>query len=160
MPDRQGRGAYEDESRIERHNQRPLENPGGLQDDRREPFRKRVDKIIEPENSSKFRGGSMSNPQNLADQLGWCNTTRHYLHDLQEDVRHVARFYAQTVEDLRGDQYLSELLNRLIPLRDEFNNRAEATVRHIDDVHIDYVDQQSDSVSSQLSVIMNLPSRV
>lgn len=102
----------------------------------------------------------MSNQQNLADQLGWCNTTRHYLQDLQNDIRHVARIYAQTVEDLRGDQYLLELLNRLSPLRDEFYNRAEATVCHIDDVHIDYVDQQSDSISNQLSAIMNLPNRV
>ena len=159
MPDRQGRGPYEDESRIERPNMRPLENPGGG-DDPREPFRKRVDKILKPEDSGNFGGGNMSSAQNLADQLGWCNTTRHYLQDLQNDIRHVARIYAQTLEDLQGDQYPRELFDRFPPLRDEFYNRAEATVRHIDDVHIDYVDQQSDSVSTQLSVIMNLPTRV
>jgi hypothetical protein len=101
----------------------------------------------------------MSNPQNLADQLGWCNTTRHYLEDLQADIRHVARAYFQTVEDLGGDQYLLELQQRLIPLRDEFNQRAEAACRHIADAHIEYVNQQSDSVSDQLSVIMGLPSQ-
>ena len=102
----------------------------------------------------------MSNPQNLADQLAWCNTTRHYLTDLQNDIRHVAQQYFGTIDGLRGDQYLLELLNRLIPICEEFNVRAEATVRHIEDAHIDYVDQQSDSVSDQLSVIMNLPKAV
>lgn len=98
------------------------------------------------------------NAQNLADQLGWCNTTRHHLEDLQSDIRHVARQYYQTIEGLRGDQYLLELLNRLVPVCEEFNRRAEATYRHIDDVHIDYVNQQADSISTHLATAMNLPS--
>ncbi len=97
------------------------------------------------------------NVQNLADQLGWCNTTRHYLEDLQHDIQHVARMYYQTLDGLRSDQYLLELFNRLVPICEEFSRRAEATVRHIDDAHIDYVIQQADSLSTQLSEIMNLP---
>ena len=141
MTDRQGRGSDWDESRIERHNQRPLETGPDVSTE--------VHRILE--------NRTMSNPQNLADQLGWCNSTRHYLEDLQHDIQHVARQYFETVETLKGDQYLQELWVRLLPLRDEFNTRAEHTFRHIDDVHIDYVNQQADSVSNQLSVIMGLP---
>lgn len=173
----QGRGPYEDESRIERHNQRPLENwPGDDDDDppggrRRggpppdndggggpafkriiEEVRKNTDGVFAPSHRS-----TNMNAQNLADQLGWCITTRDQLQDLQADIRHVARQYYQTIEDLRGDQYLLELLNRLMPLCEEFSRRAEATVRHIDDAHIGYVNAQADAVSAQITVIMNLP---
>lgn len=99
----------------------------------------------------------MSNPQNLADQLGWCNTTRHHLQDLQGDIRHVERVFIESLAQMRGDQYLNELLARLQPLCNEFGARAQATVQHVEDSHISYVDQQANSVSNQLSAIMGLP---
>lgn len=100
----------------------------------------------------------MSNTQSLADQLGWCNTTRNQLQDLEADLRHTVQVYFTTIDQMRDDQYLHEAWQRLLPFRDEFQARAEATCRHIDDAHIDYVNQQADSVSTQLSAIMNLPS--
>ena len=98
----------------------------------------------------------MSNSsQSLANQLGWCSTTRHYLEDLGADIRHVGQIYDQTISDMASADYFDEYLKQLIPLCEEFNARAEDTVRHIDDVHVAYVNRQSDTVRAELDIILN-----
>ena len=88
--------------------------------------------------------------QSLDTQLGWCITTRDYLEDLGADIRHIARFYDTTIDNFASNRYVDEMLQELVVLRDEFNERAENAVRHIDDVHVTYINKQSDLVRAEM----------
>lgn len=181
--DNQGRPPLQDEKRIEFHKQRPRENPLGGDDPpppdgtlvgggpppkrssgvagiavRSSVVKEAVGKILDANDMNS--GGVMSNVQDLADQLQWCVTTRRHLEGLQNELIQSARLYYQTIDELQGNQYLLQLLQRLLPLRDEFNRRAEVAYRHIDSDHVDYVNQQADSIANQLASIMNLPSNL
>jgi len=89
--------------------------------------------------------------QKLADQLGWCITSRDYLQQLDSELRHVTRQHFESLQALRSQNYMDEYLQRLTRLAHEFSDQAEATVRHIEQEHMTYIDQQARLISSVLS---------
>lgn len=98
----------------------------------------------------------MGAQQSLEDQLRWCNQSRRNLQDLQQDLRNAALGFIGTIDELKSQQYLQELLARIAPLCDEFYDLAYQTSQHIEDAHIGYVMQQADSVCNQIEVINQL----
>lgn len=167
MNDNQGRPPFYDEGRIEHHKKRPLENYPGLDDEGPPPpgggggvgplkdsIANRVSQLL---STGSNRGGNkMGTQQSLEDQLRWCNQSRRNLQGLQQDLRNAALTFIGTVDELRSQQYLQELLARIAPLCDEFNDLAYQTSQHIEDAHIEYVMQQADSVCNQITVINQL----
>lgn len=151
MPDKQGRGPYWDEGRIERHNQRPLEQGPGVPE--------KVARILD--SSQKHSGSSSTgNFNSLAFQLEWCINMRKKLQELQHDLRLVSRSYGEAIDNLIQERYANEFLQRMLPLREEFSKRAQSTVIHIDDAHLEYINRQADKISTELSTIMNLPKQI
>lgn len=97
----------------------------------------------------------MSNePQSLANQLGWCITTRDYLEDLNGEIAHIARQYENSVDFLRTHGYLGELLNEISAMQDEFQIKAEELIKHINNEHLSYINAQSSAVSGAIQSLL------
>lgn len=92
----------------------------------------------------------MSDVQSFANQLGWCMTSRDYLHGLQDEIKYVGKQYVQSFEALQQAQYVQELLLEMRPLLQEFIQSADDVIRHIDDRHVAYIDVQARDVSTEL----------
>lgn len=95
--------------------------------------------------------------QGYANQLGWCITTRDYLSNLQEEIKHVGRQYHGCCEELRSNHYMSELMPRLDAKMREFVSLADATIVHVENVHLSYINERAKFVSEELRAIQNAP---
>lgn len=161
--DTRGRGKHTDDSRIERPNMRPIENPGGGDEppgpgsrDHAPPpdpddIPGRVNKILE---DSKNEGPPMNDRQSYAFQLQWMQNTRRNLQDLQSEMVSVAKMFDDAMEALAADQYLRECYSKLQPLHQEFISECRETVIHIEDVHIGYLKQQQKVVEEAARKIL------
>jgi len=94
----------------------------------------------------------MADVQNLADQLGWCNTTRDYLESLTEQLRTINKTYELTVDDFTAKGYFSDLREDLglDEMQQEFTDMTNNLIRYIEDEHIDYIDDESKIVLDAL----------
>ena len=93
---------------------------------------------------------SGSSPQSLANQLGWCVTSRDYLTNLQGEIKYLGREYYNHIEQLRGCHYLDEPLRKLRPLMLAFVQAADEVVKHIENEHLAYIKAKAKDVSEKL----------
>ncbi len=92
----------------------------------------------------------------LADQLGWCITTKDYLNNLNQELMYVKGNYRNSVDTLRGAGYLQELMPSLEKICQEFEEEVEGLVRYIEDEHTAYVQGRSATISEQINQAMGL----
>ncbi len=88
--------------------------------------------------------------QQLADQLGWCITTKDFLNELNNELKYVASRYESMVESLEAGNYLQEMLNQIRFMQEEFKNETDSLIGYIEREHLDYIDKQSQKVQSEL----------
>ena len=88
--------------------------------------------------------------QQLADQLGWCITTKDFLNELNGELKYVSMQYEQMVESLEAGNYLQEMLKQIRFMQEEFKNETDSLIEYIESDHLDYIDKQSQKVQSQL----------
>ena len=93
----------------------------------------------------------MSDPQSLANQLGWCITTQDYLNDLNHELRYVAGQYESMVTMLQEYGYIEELLKPIQGMLHEFSESADDLVRHVEGEHLAYIEKQSKHIQGVLS---------
>lgn len=92
----------------------------------------------------------------LADQLGWCITTKDYLNNLNSEMLYVANRYTDMVEQLQSTGYMNDLLPMIQNLNNEFDKEIKEIVKYIEGEHIAYIQKQSSAVSDQINKLMNL----
>lgn len=92
----------------------------------------------------------------LADQLGWCITTKDYLNNLNSEMLYVANRYTDMVEQLQSTGYMNDLLPMIQNLNNEFDKEIKELVKYIEGEHIAYIQKQSSAVSDQINKLMNL----
>ena len=95
----------------------------------------------------------MSNIQSFANQLGWCIQTQSYLNELNSEIRYVSDRYAQSVDMLRKNGHLEEMLMRVQEMQSEFEESANDLIQHIEMEHLDYIENQSKSIQKTLSAL-------
>jgi hypothetical protein len=93
----------------------------------------------------------MNDTQSLANQLGWCITTKDYLNNLNTETRYVANQYEAMVDMLKKSNYLAELLPQIQQMQQEFQESTDDLIKHIESEHLAYIENQSKSVQSILS---------
>lgn len=93
----------------------------------------------------------MTTTQSLADQLGWCITTKDYLNNLNQEFSYITRQYEQLVDQLKQQQYLTELLAQIEAMQQEFQQQADDLIRHVEGEHLAYIDNQSRIVQASLA---------
>jgi len=95
----------------------------------------------------------MADTQRLADQLGWCITTKDYLNNLDNELRHIASQYQHTVDELKQHGYMADLLPRIEQLNETFQNETQALIRYVEEEHLAYIDKQSRSIGETLEAL-------
>ena len=86
----------------------------------------------------------------LADQLGWCITTKDYLNGLNSELKYVANNYVSAVDDLKQYGYIEEMLPDLEQLSQEFDSEINRIIQYIENEHFDYIDKQSQTIRDQM----------
>lgn len=92
----------------------------------------------------------MSNIQELADQLGWCITTKDFLNDLNNELQFVANQYDTMTDNLAQSGYMSELLKEVEVMNEEFNQETAKLIGYIESEHLEYIHKQSQSIQGVL----------
>lgn len=92
----------------------------------------------------------MADMQELADQLGWCITSKDFLNELNAEIRFVANRYASTVESLAEGGYMGELLSHIQFMQQEFEESTDVLIRYIESEHLEYIDKQSRQIQGVL----------
>lgn len=93
----------------------------------------------------------MNDTQSLANQLGWCITTKDYLNKKNAEMRYVANQYENLVLMLKQQQYLAELLTPMQLMQQEFENSTNDLIKHIELEHLAYIEEQSKQIRAVLS---------
>ncbi len=86
----------------------------------------------------------------LADQLGWCITTKDYLNNLNKELLFVSSRYEEAVSELGRLGYLQEMLPQMQNMQRDFESEVSNLVSHIEGEHLAYVDKQSQAIVAQM----------
>ena len=96
------------------------------------------------------------NPNSLADQLGWCITTKDYLNNLNSEMLYVKNQYQNMVTNLRSSGYMSDLLPMIENMSTDFDTEINALVKYIQDEHLAYIQVQADATASAINTLMDI----
>jgi len=91
----------------------------------------------------------------LTDQLGWCITTKDYLNDLIDEIESTGNAYEGMIDELRKNGYFGDIAEPLIRNQQQFQNEVDSLKKYVADEHLDYIQQQADSVSATLRKLLN-----
>jgi len=101
----------------------------------------------------------MSNEQSLADQLGWCISTKDFLNELNAEIRYVSNNYESTVEYLQQGGYMKEFLTDIQYMQQEFDESVGDLVSYVESEHLEYIDKKSHEIQGMLEEAMRLQGR-
>jgi len=88
----------------------------------------------------------------LAEQLGWCITTKDYLNNLNAELKYVSNSYLDFADELKNSRYLKEMLLNLDldVLTKEFEEEIDKLIQYIENDHLDYIDKQSQTIQGYM----------
>jgi len=92
--------------------------------------------------------------QSLANQIGWCRTTKDYLIGLNDEFYSVAKNYQDIVDELRSQGYMADLLPQIEEMNREFTESSSDLIGHIEREHLAYIENQSVGIHGALRKIM------
>ncbi|CAM5196343.1 hypothetical protein [Alishewanella longhuensis] len=95
------------------------------------------------------------NTNSLADQLGWCITTKDHLNNLNNEMLYVKNQYQNMVTNLRSSGYMKDLLPMIENMHSEFGSEINALVKYIQDEHLAYIQVQADATASTINTLLN-----
>ena len=96
----------------------------------------------------------MNDSQTLANQLGWCITTKDYLANLNTETRYVAKQYETMVDWLKQHNYIGELLPQIEQMQQEFQESCDDLMTHVESEHLAYIENQSKHIQNILSMLL------
>lgn len=96
---------------------------------------------------------SNTNLQSLANQVGWCKTTKDYLITLNDELRLVSTSYENTLNELTSRGYMSDLLPQLQQMKKEFHESSNDLIGHIEYEHLAYIEKQSEGIRGALEML-------
>lgn len=85
----------------------------------------------------------------LADQLGWCVTSKDHLKNLSDAIKISQSNLENIVLALQLTGF-SEYNNLLLPLKEQFDKGATETQQFIHNRHISYLDEQVKIINEKL----------
>ena len=86
---------------------------------------------------------------NLADQLGWCITSKDYLQDLSDAIS-ISQSNLENIVLALQQTGFSEYNKLLLPLKEQFDNGATETQQFIHNRHIKYLDDRVKFINQKL----------
>ncbi|MEN9434508.1 MAG: hypothetical protein RLZZ422_2097 [Pseudomonadota bacterium] len=94
------------------------------------------------------------NANSLANQLGWCITTKDCLNNLNSELLFAKNRYENMVADLRSTGYMSDLLPMIENMSAEFGEDINALIKYIQDEHLAYIQIQADATASAINILI------
>jgi hypothetical protein len=94
------------------------------------------------------------NPNSLANQLGWCITTKDYLNNLNSELLFTKNRYENMVADLRSTGYMSDLLPMIENMNADFGEEINELIKYIQDEHLAYIQIQADATASAINTLI------
>lgn len=88
----------------------------------------------------------------LADQLGWCSTSKTHLQNLSYAVDSAKTTLDNTI-DMLYQKSFSECNKLLLPLQERYHNGTDITQKFINDHHIKYLEDRIEFVGTMLNQI-------
>ncbi len=85
----------------------------------------------------------------LADQLGWCITSKDHLKNLSDAITVAENTLNNTIDVLRQG-CPEEVVKLLLPLQAQYQTASKETQKFIADKHISYIEKQSKFVSQKI----------
>lgn len=97
----------------------------------------------------------MSNKTSLADQLGWCITTRDRLTELANAVQ-VSRSNVQNtlIAMAQSNDVPNEVVEFFKDTYQEFNDEADKMINNIQSQHISYINERADDLKKTIQVLL------
>lgn len=92
----------------------------------------------------------MNNKQTIADQLGWCNTTRVRLEDFEHAIASVANGYDAITDELKNTAIFGEFLRQVEQRQDAFRSEMKQLRQQLHTENLAYVNKQSDRLAKEL----------
>lgn len=92
----------------------------------------------------------MSDTQTLADQLGWCVSTKDALQELEYSLYTVANGYDATIAALQGTRVFNEYVAIVHPRQQAFRQSARELLSRIQNDNLDYINKQSERIRQEL----------
>lgn len=86
----------------------------------------------------------------LADQLGWCITTKDYLNNLNAEMIYVGNQYESMVAQLTSSGYMQDLLPMIESMKHEFHHEVRHLIKYIEDEHLAYIHTQSSAIAGTI----------
>lgn len=86
---------------------------------------------------------------NLADQLGWCITSKDHLKSLSDAINIAENNIANLVYALQSCNF-SEYNSLIYPLQERFNQGSAETQKFIQESHLNYLDSQVQVIIQEL----------
>ena len=91
------------------------------------------------------------NLNSLADQLGWCITTKEHLNHLNSEMLFTKTRYENMVMNLRQARYMREFLPAIEQMSADFSEEINNLVKYITDEHLPYIQIQADATASTIN---------
>ncbi len=85
----------------------------------------------------------------LADQLGWCITSKDHLKNLSDAITVAESTLNNTIDVLRQG-CPEEVVSLLLPLQAQYQTASKETQKFIADTHISYIEEQSKFIDNKL----------
>ena len=95
------------------------------------------------------------NTNSLADQLGWCITTKDHLNKLNSEMLFVKTQYENTLTNLRSTGYMTDLLPMIENMSADFGTEIHNLVKYIQDEHLAYIQVQADATAATIEKVIN-----
>jgi len=90
----------------------------------------------------------------MADQLGWCITTKDYLSQLENELLFISKQYGDLLNDLQAAGYAKQGLDTIRGNYQRFESEIDDLLRHLRSDHYDYIDKQCEKIKNTLNVML------
>ncbi|MBS9783389.1 MAG: hypothetical protein KGV46_02425 [Pasteurella sp.] len=93
----------------------------------------------------------MSERDSIANQLGWCNSTRARIEEFEHAIISVANSYDAITDELQNTSVFGEFQKKIEVRQHEFREEMKKLMVQLRQENLDYVNKQSDRLQQELS---------
>ncbi|PID47763.1 MAG: hypothetical protein CSB47_00195 [Proteobacteria bacterium] len=92
----------------------------------------------------------MSGKDSIANQLGWCNSTRSRIEEFEQTIISVANGYDAITNELRNTTVFGEFLSKVEQRQEAFRGETKQLLAQLQQDNLNYVNKQSDRLQKEL----------
>ncbi len=95
----------------------------------------------------------MSEKDSIANQLGWCNSTRARIEEFEQTIVGVANSYDAITNELRSTSVFGEFQSKIHIRQEAFREEMKKLLIQLHQENLDYVNKQSQRLQQELAAL-------